>query len=359
MKQFIRNIFIRLFNKVFSAQMDVGTFALLRTISVRPSELNAALRFFHEQRASDRTMYLDNPEGLFENVKKLMHYEPSPSELEAVLDFYRKSKNAESSRYAGDLNGLLANAETLMHYEASLSELKALFKLYENYKRNPDLYEGIRELTAGHALCYSQEGEDLVLSRIFDGKKDGFYVDIGAHHPKRFSNTYYFYKMGWRGINVEPNCEAKKLFDDLRPRDINLDVAVANGEAENFFYVFEEPALNTFSKSLAGEYQKLGHTLLEEKRVKTRRLSSILEEHVNGDGQIDFMSIDVEDFELPVLESNDWTRFRPDILLVEILNFDINRAHHFPVHNFIVDKGYAVWAKTFNTVFYRIHKEAS
>ena len=41
---------------------------------------------------------------------------------------------------------------------------------------------------------YSQEGEDMILKRLFEGQKFGFYVDVGAHHPKRFSNTYYFYK---------------------------------------------------------------------------------------------------------------------------------------------------------------------
>ena len=47
----------------------------------------------------------------------------------------------------------------------------------------------------GYALkSYSQEGEDMILRRIFERKKTGFYIDIGAHHPKRFSNTYYFYK---------------------------------------------------------------------------------------------------------------------------------------------------------------------
>ena len=36
---------------------------------------------------------------------------------------------------------------------------------------------------------YSQEGEDMILPRIFAGKGHGFYVDVGAHHPCRFS-TY-------------------------------------------------------------------------------------------------------------------------------------------------------------------------
>ncbi len=39
---------------------------------------------------------------------------------------------------------------------------------------------------------YSQEGEDLILHRIFERKRIGFYVDAGAHHPFRFSNTIFF-----------------------------------------------------------------------------------------------------------------------------------------------------------------------
>ena len=44
------------------------------------------------------------------------------------------------------------------------------------------------------ACSYSQEGEDLILQRIFHNQKDGFYIDVGAHHPFRFSNTALLYK---------------------------------------------------------------------------------------------------------------------------------------------------------------------
>ena len=40
---------------------------------------------------------------------------------------------------------------------------------------------------------YSQEGEDMILRRIFENVETGFYIDVGAHHPKRFSNTYFFF----------------------------------------------------------------------------------------------------------------------------------------------------------------------
>ena len=46
-------------------------------------------------------------------------------------------------------------------------------------------------------LCYSQNGEDLILNRLFENKEKGFFIDVGAHHPIRFSNTYLFYKKGW------------------------------------------------------------------------------------------------------------------------------------------------------------------
>jgi hypothetical protein len=61
--------------------------------------------------------------------------------------------------------------------------------------------------------CYSQEGEDLIASRLFPNQSTGFYVDIGAHHPTRFSNTYLLYTKGWRGINIDPLPGSKELFD--------------------------------------------------------------------------------------------------------------------------------------------------
>ena len=34
-----------------------------------------------------------------------------------------------------------------------------------------------------HSLSFSQEGEDQILHRIFERQNQGFYVDVGAHHP--------------------------------------------------------------------------------------------------------------------------------------------------------------------------------
>ena len=56
---------------------------------------------------------------------------------------------------------------------------------------NPERYNILSKITYDyHQMSFSQEGEDMVLARLFVGKNHGFYVDVGAHHPQRFSNTY-------------------------------------------------------------------------------------------------------------------------------------------------------------------------
>lgn len=109
---------------------------------------------------------------------------------------------------------------------------------------------------------YSQEGEDIILRRIFECKTNGFYIDVGAHHPKRFSNTYLFYKKGWNGINIDAMPGSMVLFRKLRSRDINIEAAITNEKREMSFFMFDEPALNTFDKDLATERINHGWQLL-------------------------------------------------------------------------------------------------
>jgi hypothetical protein len=76
-------------------------------------------------------------------------------------------------------------------------------------------------------ITYSQEGEDMVLARLFEGLgRPGFYVDIGAHHPVRFSNTFYFYRRGWHGVNVDALPGTAMLFQRMRPRDKTIECGV-------------------------------------------------------------------------------------------------------------------------------------
>ena len=202
---------------------------------------------------------------------------------------------------------------------------------------------------------WSQEGEDRILSRFFGHQADGFYVDVGAHHPKRFSNTYLFYRRGWRGVNIDAMPGSMAAFRRMRPRDINLECGVGRSEDTLTYHIFTEPALNGFSEKLSQSRHAADTSacLVETQPVRVRPLSDILGEHVAAGQTIDFMSVDVEGLDLEVLRSNDWSRFRPKLILVEVLGNTWETLGSSEVTRFLSDLGYDIVAKCMNTVFFR------
>lgn len=217
--------------------------------------------------------------------------------------------------------------------------------------------EGVRKtlewLDPFVSLAYSIDGEDMILRRLFEGRKSGFYVDVGAHHPFRFSNTCYFHRLGWNGINIDPNPEAIDSFRRARPTDVNVCVGISDTPGILSFHVFNESALNTFDADVAAERARLiGYRLLETRSVQVRRLDNLLAEYLPRDQNIDFLSIDVEGMDLSVLRSGDWSRFRPRILLVEAHQRAVLSAQDDPINRFAVDVGYSLIAKTINTLIF-------
>jgi FkbM family methyltransferase len=164
-------------------------------------------------------------------------------------------------------------------------------------------------------ISYSQNREDVLLARVFRDVPVGFYVDVGACDPDHASLTRHFYESGWHGINIEPGAVFEKL-PVCRPRDVNLNVAASEAPGTLTFTEFpESPALGAVNPTIneamrpfaAGKY---------ERTVEARPLRDILAEHATGK-TIDFLSIDVEGHERSVILGNDWTRFRPRVLVIE------------------------------------------
>jgi hypothetical protein len=68
---------------------------------------------------------------------------------------------------------------------------------------------------------------------------------------------------------------------------------------------------------------------------------------------IDFMSIDVETLDFDVLQSNNWEKYKPLIILIEDLNFKINNLSESKIYNFLRKYNYDFFAKTVNTHFFK------
>jgi len=200
---------------------------------------------------------------------------------------------------------------------------------------------------------FSQFGEDLVLFNFFNRSEKGFYIDIGAYHPYKFSNTYFYYRRGWQGINIDARPGSMKIFKQKRPRDINLEAGISCEEKPSDFYVFEDYAFNTFSKDLADVWQNKGFKIKKTIQVETKRLENILAEYLPQDKDISFMSVDVEGLDLLVLQSNNWLKYRPRFILVEIHNFNLENFKESEVYNFLIEKGYELVSIVYITLIFK------
>ncbi len=149
-------------------------------------------------------------------------------------------------------------------------------------------------------ISYAQNFEDVILRRVFQDRKDGFYIDVGAMDPVLESVTKYFYDEGWSGINIEPNKWFYKKLLQERTRDINLNLAVGEHEESRPLYVFEQYGISTFDESNRDRFIQLGYQA-EEKTVKITTLAAICEQYVTR--PIDFLKVDCEGWEKMALKA--------------------------------------------------------
>lgn len=160
---------------------------------------------------------------------------------------------------------------------------------------------------------YAQYGEDIILLALLHDVDNGFYVDIGANYPVIDSVTKIFYDNGWRGINIEPIPSLYRLLQVDRPEDVNLNIGIGDKKGEiDFFENETTPGHSSFKADNAE--QSTGDSIKRYK-VKIKTLESVL--NSSKVKKINFLKIDVEGFEDAVIRSNDWVRYRPEVVCVE------------------------------------------
>ena len=195
-------------------------------------------------------------------------------------------------------------------------------------------------------LYYSIGGEDVALltrfKRRIRARKPGIYVDIGGALPIRWSNTYIFYCYGWSGVAIDANPTRAPEWARLRPRD--RFVAAVAGEGAARAYLFAHPT-NGGMHQISLDPALPGPEFVLAGTVPMRRLDDVLAESFPGGASIQFFSIDVEGSELGVLRSNDWERWRPEVIMMECHDFRFDDPRAAPTVAFLMDQGYRLTAK--------------
>jgi FkbM family methyltransferase len=194
---------------------------------------------------------------------------------------------------------------------------------------------------------YSQTGEDAIIFQYF-GKVKGTYLDIGSGRPIWYSNTYFLYKKGWRGICIDPI--SKNIFHSriARPRDVNILAAIADTASEAVFFEFDPPEYSTFNLETAIKLQAAGVKLKNQKKL---RLTTI------GDLTLNFptdkpllVNIDTEGFEFEIVKSIFDLDLNPDMILVEEHDSPILNAS--TIGEFLKSKNFYLLAYTGFTSIY-------
>jgi FkbM family methyltransferase len=191
------------------------------------------------------------------------------------------------------------------------------------------------------SISWSQGGEDLALLHSVMEKRNGLFIDIGAHHPSRFSVTRHLYQMGWSGVNVDANQELIDAFNKARTRDVNLCVAVGL-EPSYTFTVFEEAAISTLDPEWRKKFIRENNKIAKEVEVEGRKLRSILDDFQPKE-RIDLLSIDAEGSDLQALQSIEFetlekSRF-PKWLLLEAAP-PVSNALQTPAVKLAIEWGY-------------------
>ena len=199
-------------------------------------------------------------------------------------------------------------------------------------------------------ISYSYGGIDILVKKIFNNKKKGFYVDVGCGHPVKNNNTYLLNKNKWFGINIDLDIENIALFNISRPSDLNVCTAISDkvGEVDLFFYHSKSP-INTINEKIAN-YQKA--KISNIKKIKSNTLNNILNNSKYKNYEIDFLSIDIEGSEFLALKDFNFDKYNPKVIVVEYLdlsspaleikNLNVNSVINSDICKLIVSKNYTL-----------------
>jgi hypothetical protein len=162
---------------------------------------------------------------------------------------------------------------------------------------------------------FSQFGEDLFIENFFLSQKKGKYVDLGAFHPMRLSNTYLLYKKGWSGTNVDLNPITIDLFNIARKKDKNI-FCLLGDEVDLLKNVYYEDwsAANSLTSN---------ENLKDKKQMRTQTFESLI------DQDFDFLNIDLEGHDYDILKTINFKRYKPKLICIEILQNCSDRENIF------------------------------
>lgn len=227
----------------------------------------------------------------------------------------------------------------------SLRLIRALLSLFNPRAWGPftEAYEATR-FDHAFSVSWSQSGEDLALLAILGKEMPGRYLDIGAHHPSRFSVTRHLYQRGWNGVNVDGNSDLIRNFDLQRKRDVNLNFCIGT-QTSYLINIFAETAISTVSSEWKDKFLSEKNSVVETRKVKGKTLHSLIIEYF-PEGNLKLLNLDIEGADLDALTSGNF-KFLPNDLWPEWILLEANapfeESRKTDTVKYLADLGYLIY----------------
>ena len=231
----------------------------------------------------------------------------------------------------------------MLNFRATLANLVNRNEHLFLIKQEADILRHKLFVADGAHYSWSQYGEDeLFVNELAAHLSDGFYVDVGANHPTKISNTYRLYCLGMRGITIEPNPVLHQLHMKYRPGDIHLCLGVSKQDGLLPFYRFTNHVLSIFSADECRVRLSQGMHLLSQNPIPVLTIRTILSGCSFPERSVfSLLTIDTEALDEIVLSSNDWSRYKPKIICVEQCGHGDAIARYLEPHGYakIAERG--------------------
>ena len=235
-------------------------------------------------------------------------------------------QNSELSRMNARLDASeRLNAELSSTVEELRSRLIDLDKKMYIYSGGADVFS--RSSTDDMSLSFSQSGEDTIIRYIFreTGIAPGSirYLDLGANHAVHLSNTFSFYLDGARGVLLDANPVLAKELSEKRPGDTVINKCLSDKSGTKLdFYIMSGDGLSTTDYEAAQGFIRENPELsIKEKiTVDSITLDELIRDYF-PDKAPELMNIDIEGMELTVLKMTDFEKFRPMVIICEMIEY--------------------------------------
>jgi len=203
---------------------------------------------------------------------------------------------------------------------------------------------------------FSEHGEDILIHRLLLWKKNGFYLDCGAYHPRKMSLTARLRLFGWNGVNVDADARVIDVFNDQNNDAININAAVSSESGTVTLRRYEDPVINTISPEQIKHLDAIDATdglfteKLDDIRVESKTISQILKD--NNVKNIDFMNLDIEGAELEAISGFPWEEMAPAVISCELHRLSLYNPCESQVVSKLTDLGYILQSYVFHTAIF-------